>query len=55
MSDNAQIKLSIPSRYAGLETRVRDAVHAVLARTAKCPNPWHDTAPARAVLLCPEC
>jgi len=43
-------------RAARAETEgQRDSAGFTVAAIAKCLNPWHATAPARAGILCPEC
>lgn len=53
--DGARVKIIVPSRFAGNEASIRRLINYRMTLTAQCANDWHDTAPARAIDLCPEC
>ena len=45
----------VPDRYIHDREGIAQAVRVRLAITAECVNPWHQTADARKLELCPEC
>lgn len=48
-----KMTVDVPNRY---DIRVVRSIEARLSRTAACPNSvWHNSAPVRAIELCPEC
>jgi hypothetical protein len=53
-TDDRKRTITVPERY-DLPSMIQMAVNFRLGTTAECPNPWHDTAPIRAIELCPEC